>query len=89
MKTIHVSGVIGVELFQRALEPQRSQNSWSAVSRSNDIQHVQVMLSDDIVQMGVYEDQPGTCSPVAYRSVSRACRGQHREIEDTNQEALA
>lgn len=35
------------------------------MSGTNDIEHVKIKLFDQVVQVRIDEDQPGTCSPVA------------------------
>ena len=36
------------------------------MSWANNKQHVQVQCPDQVVQMGVYQDEAGACSPVTY-----------------------
>ena len=38
---------------------------WTAVARARDVDHVQIVLLDDAVQMGVDEVQPRRRAPVA------------------------
>lgn len=41
------------------------------MARPDDIYHVQVMVSDEEVEMGPHEDQSGTCSPMTLKVSTR------------------
>jgi hypothetical protein len=54
------------EFLERALKPKRSQNGWCTVTRANDKQHVEVIFSDQIIQVRVDKDKTGTSSPMTF-----------------------
>lgn len=54
------------EPFERSLEPERCKGTRSAVTGSNDEDHLQIMVADKKVQMRPYKDDTGTCSPVSF-----------------------
>jgi hypothetical protein len=60
-----VPGYVGVDLGVAAVQPVLSHHGVAAVAGAGEIDHVQVAVADDAVQMGIDKVLPGHGAPVA------------------------
>src|SRR5215831_490214 len=61
--------LVGIDFRVGTFQIHRRQNTWSAVARSGQKDHVQIVLFDKAVQMDVDERQPGTGTPVSQKPI--------------------
>jgi len=64
MKSLGILGAFRVELRQRAFNPEIGQYTGYAMPASNDVNHVEVMLLDETIQVRVDQRQCRTSAPV-------------------------
>lgn len=60
----------GVEALERALQPEGGQGGGRAVAGANDVDHVDVVVADEQVEVRPDEHEAGTRAPVACSEVS-------------------
>ena len=68
-KTLHSLLIlcdVGVDLLIAAIKPVLGNHGVSAVPRAGEVNHVQILLFDDPVQVCINEVLAWACSPVAY-----------------------
>src|SRR5277367_1246569 len=58
---------VRIELSVSALEIGSGYDAWTAMAGSGDIDHIQVVLLDDPIEMSVDEIEPGSCTPMTQK----------------------
>jgi hypothetical protein len=54
VEALLVHGVLRVEFFQAAFQPERGKDGRSSMTGTNDVDEIQVVLARKIVEVGVY-----------------------------------